>query len=62
MKKELFFCDRCGKEITKEWLDTKGFHIHAKHFLTTNYEEHLLLCQDCYDGLDEWWKKGKEKI
>lgn len=61
MKKELFYCDRCGKDVPTEWVNTRGFHIHDKHFLTTHNDEHLLLCQNCYDSLEEWWKKGKVK-
>ena len=55
-------CDRCGKEISLgDWLDTHGFHIHKKHIITTNYEEPLELCRDCYDSLQTWWENGKEQ-
>ena len=62
MKQELYFCDRCGKEITENYLNTRGFHIHwCRPILTTNDDGHLLLCQKCYDDLNNWWKKGKKK-
>lgn len=60
MKKEEWYCDRCGRNIP-EWINTHGFHIHTEHIITTNDDEKLDLCQDCYDSLQTWWKNGKEE-
>lgn len=60
MKKEEWYCDRCGKN-TQRWLNTHGFHIHTKHIITTHDDRRLDLCQDCYNSLQTWWKNGKEQ-
>jgi DNA-directed RNA polymerase subunit RPC12/RpoP len=56
MKKEEWYCDRCGRNIPDEWLDTHG------HIITTNDDEKLDLCQDCYDSLQTWWNKVIDEV
>ena len=61
MKKVEWYCDRCRRNISKNGINAHGFHIHSKHILTDDDDGKLDLCQDCYDSLQTWWKKGKEQ-
>ena len=60
MINQTMYCDRCGK-LCENDRNNRGFNIFRnKFFIKTHKDEYLDLCQDCYDSLAEWMKKGIE--
>ncbi len=54
MIKETIFCDRCGKEC-EYCRNNRGYNIRRKWILMKSSEnDHLDLCQKCYDELYDW--------
>lgn len=58
MKKTEIYCDRCGKLCEKS-RNNRGFYIYK--YILTKSTDYVDLCQNCYDGLAEWMKQGKER-
>ena len=50
MKKERYFCDRCGKEV-KYPINTP-YNIYWK-----KTDDYIDLCQECYDDFRSWMSK-----
>ena len=62
MVKEIIYCDRCGKEVEYQ-RNNRGFRFHVFKLIklrSSHPEEHLDICQSCYDSLKEWWETGKK--
>ena len=64
MKRTTLYCDRCGEECEYN-RNNHGFHLYGKTFILTRIkfecDEHMDLCQKCYDELAAWYSKGNRK-
>lgn len=64
MKTENIYCDRCKRLIKEDTRDNHGYHLYKRKFILSKirngYDDYMDLCQDCYDNLYDWMKKGKE--
>ena len=59
------FCDRCGKEITKEygWITHRTLYASIRLFMRNNDEwserEEQYICPECEDGYIHWFMNPK---
>ena len=49
-----YFCDKCGKEMTKEQYSTHFFTVSKHNVLKCDYHNELVLCEECERKLFEW--------
>lgn len=49
-----YFCDKCGKEMTKEEYGTQFFVISKHNVMERVNHNELVLCEECERKLFEW--------
>lgn len=60
MKKEIIYCDRCGKEC--EDYIKGGYVAKRKYRLFRTFYESLDLCDKCYEELNEWLSRNGKPL
>lgn len=61
MKKEIIFCDYCGKRITKRNKIKTPWYENIYLFINSYYEIGGDGCRECYDSYLKWMETRKNK-